>query len=300
MRICIFSYNRPKHLKHCIESIERCAPNVPLTIYDDASTDAETQAILEQASHKHTVVNTKALDSSKIKCGGLYNNMQLAIEQNNSSDPLCFIQDDMQLVRPISEEDLNDIEQFFELNPKAAFLHQAFLKGANRDRDQQQTEWVAEKNAYFRNAQNRSAGTHFAAVCIVHPQRLCDANWEFATKEPLNDKAAKTLFGKMGFMKNPFLMWLPNVPAFRGKKKTLGLKIAEKKRNSGFYPFTIMTPEQVASFTQRDPKVLPVAEDYLSFSEQSVPLPWFYHPLEGAKFLKFLNKLELKLRDAFK
>ncbi|NVJ62448.1 MAG: glycosyltransferase [Gammaproteobacteria bacterium] len=300
MRICIFSYNRPKHLTHCIKSIEQCAPNVPLTIYDDASTDAETQAILEEASKKHTVVNTKALDSSKIKCGGLYNNMQLAIEQNNSSDPLCFIQDDMQLVRPIDQDDLDDIDAFFTQNPDSAFLHQAFLKGVNKERDQQQTEWVEEKKAYFRNAQNRSAGTHFAAVCIVHPERLLKANWEFATKEPLNDKAAKQHFGKMGFMKNPFLMWLPNVPAFRGKKKTLGLKIAEKKRDSGFYPFKIMDAAEVNDLKQRTSDILPVAEDYLHFSQKSVPHPWFYHPLEGAKFLKFINKLELKLRNLFK
>ena len=297
MHLCIFSYNRGQHLQSCLESIEHCAPDLEVTIYDDDSDDPLTKKVLQQARDKCQVINTKAERNAIKKLGGLYNNMQLAVEQLSDKGTLCFLQDDMQLVRKIDESDLQDIESYFHQNPKSAFLHPAFLKGSNRKRDYSTMYWDANANAYYRNPGKQSVGVHFSAVVITKADRLIESNWSFKSKEKNNDQQAKALFGNMGFMKSPFLIWVPNVPAFRGKSKTLGLSLAEKIYKSGFYPMAYMADGENKQFKTRDANKLPITEDFLILKKGNLKKPWRHHPLAGNKLLKFIHKLELKWRS---
>ena len=296
MHLCIFSYNRGQHLQSCLESIEHCAPDLEVTIYDDDSDDPLTKKVLQQAHDKHQVINTKAESNATKKLGGLYNNMQLAIEQLSDRGTLCFLQDDMQLVRKVDQSDLQDIENYFHQSPKSAFLHPAFLKGSNRKRDYSTMYWDANANAYYRNPGKQSVGVHFSAVAITKPDRLIEFNWSFKSKEKNNDQQAKTLFGKMGFMKDPFLIWVPNVPVFRGKKKTIGINLAEKIHKSGFYPMTYLTEEENKRFKHRSTDTLPITEDFLTLKNSALKKPWHHHPLAGNKILKFIHKLEMKIK----
>lgn len=297
MIFCVFSFNRGRFLSNCIQSIERCAPEARIIVFDDDSDDPETQQVLESVSEKHRVEQPGNRSSHRL--GGLYGNMQTALELCGDAETLCFLQDDTQLVRPLVEDDLSDIEALFESLPELGFISPCFIRGRTLSRGAE-FDYDSTHRLYFRRPDERSSGIHFSALLITKPARLARAGWRFEGAEPRNDEQAARLFGRMGYLHAPFAMWLPEVPAYRGKKKTLGLKLAEKKRRCGFYPFEIMDEEEARSLRERDPSVLPRAEDFLRCSPHEPPKPWAYNPLTDTGWIKLLNQVEVALRKVFR
>jgi len=297
MLFCIFSFNRGQYLQNCVDSIERCAPFARIAVFDDNSYDEDTQAVLEKISQRHKVIQPGKVSSHKL--GGLYGNMQSAIEYAEHENLVCFIQDDMQVVRQITEQDVAAISQVFDGDEKLAFLQPCFMKGCNRKRDVATLSYDSNRLAYFRKETGQSAGRHFSAVLITRPARLLAKQWQFARSEPENDKQAAKLFGRIGHLAVPIAMWLPEVPAYRGKRKTLALMLAEKKRGCGFFPFLTMTDQELVALRTRPMDVLPVAEDFLSCTNNRLPKPWMYYPLQGSSFLKKLNVIELFFHKLF-
>lgn len=294
MIVCIFSFNRGRFLAHCVESVERCAPNWQICVMDDDSNDPQTVQLLEQLSAKHRVINAKEVPGRKH--GGLYTNMQTALETFANEDLMLFLQDDMQMVRPLLAEDEALFRQHLHANPKMAFLQPCFLKGSSREKDQRTLKFNPEQKLYLRENADQSAGVHYSDILITSPGKLLAANWRFAETEPENDRQAARSFGKLGYLFAPFAMWLPEVPAYRGKRKTLALKIAEQRRQCGLYPFDYMSEPEVQTLRARSASVLPVAEDFLRNAEPNLEQPWVYYPLQGSRWLKKLNSLELALR----
>lgn len=135
MQFWILSYNRGEFLKNCVASIEYCAPQCGINIFDDNSTDQITRVILADLSVRHSVHYPPAADAVAGKHGGLYGNMQSALERVEQEDIICFVQDDMQLVRPISYDELQRIEKHFAEHSAIGFISPTFLKGCNRDKD---------------------------------------------------------------------------------------------------------------------------------------------------------------------
>ncbi|MFD2165817.1 glycosyltransferase family A protein [Thalassotalea euphylliae] len=299
MYFCIFSFNRGQLLKNCVSSIELCVDKPNIIVFDDNSTDRETMAVLSEINEKHDVIVPKLDDQNAHKCGGLYNNMQLALDSMPEESLVCFVQDDTQFVRPIDQHDMDDIEHFFAHHQQSAFMQCAFLKGKARNRVNGYTYFDNVSGAYLRQDVKQSAGIYFSAVSIGHVGRLKAVDWTFKSREKDNNTQAKALFGPMGFMKNPFLMYLPSAPAYRGKMKTLGHKLAEKKNNCGFHPFNLMEDAQLAAFKARNPSTLPFAEDFLSLAFAELPKPWVTNPFQGTKILKALHKAELVVRKKF-
>ena len=208
-----------------------------------------------------------------------------------------ILQDDTQVVRPITEPDLREIEAAFRDKPDLGFISPCFIRGRTLDRG---AEFLfdSEQKLYFRKWDQSSAGGHFSALLITKPARLVEAGWRFQGSEPRNDAQAARLFGRMGYLHAPFAMWLPEVPAYRGKKKTLGLKLAEKKRRCGFYPFAILAEEEARGLRQRDPAILPKAEDCLRCTPEEPPKPWAYNPLTDTGWIKLLNQVEVAIGKA--
>jgi hypothetical protein len=131
--------------------------------------------------------------------------------------------------------------------------------------------------------------------------RLRTSNWKFGSRESLNEQQAKHLFKPMAYWQNPFVAWLPAAPTWRGKRRTLALRLGEKKHHCGLYPLQILQGKAEQDFLQRSPDEQPYAETYLHICEDvagrlNVKTPWVYHPLQGNRWLKWLNSLELKLR----
>ena len=300
MYFCIFSFNRGQLLKNCVESIEQCVENPTILIFDDNSNDPYTLSVLEEIAKKHEVVLPRVIKGVIHKCGGLYNNMQLSLTYIPDNELVCFVQDDTQLVRKVNDSDIDAINLFFDKNPSSAFFQYAFLKGKARNRVSAATSYVAKTDTYRRKDTQQSAGIYFSAVSIAHADRLKAVNWQFESREKDNNTQAKSIFTSMGFMKNPFLMYLPSAPAYRGKMKTLGLNLAEKQNLCGFHPFNIMSDEEAKAFKERNEAQLPFAEDFLSLKNRDLQKPWVTNPFQGTKNLKLLHKLELTVRNWFK
>lgn len=296
MIFCVFSYNRGQFLRNCIDSIELCAPQSKIIVFDDDSDDPETIETLDQVRIDHQVVQPG--HRSRHHLGGLYGNMQTALEYCQDEDLLCYLQDDTQLVRAISEHDIDFIRNAFEKLPGLGFLHPCFIRGINRTRGARYI-YDDQSSLYFREPTRRSTGRFFSALLITKPQRLRTMGWKFKSSEPENSRQAESMFQPMGYLFSPFAMWLPEVPAYRGKKKTLGLRLAEKKRGCGFYPFKKMTPAQIEAMNQRSSRDIPFAEDFLECIDKTPPKPWAYNPLTGTGWLKNLNQLEVSLYRLF-
>jgi glycosyltransferase involved in cell wall biosynthesis len=299
MIFCIFSFNRGRFLKNCISSIETCAPGHPIAIFDDNSDDPETTQILEYYSKKHQVIRPEQGGKSRHHLGGLYGNMQLAFEKFQHADLVCYLQDDTQVIRKLSQDDFDRIEHAFDSEPSLAFINPCFIRGINFTKGAKYS-YNSKLGLYSRVSSHRSSGTYFSALLIMKPQRLISAEWSFAHSEPENNKKASYKFMPMGYLHAPFSMWLPEVPAYRGKKKTIGLKLAEKKRNCGFYPFKLLSERESTTLKNRDGQKLPVAEDFLKCVDFEPPKPWAYNPLTNTGWMKTLNQIEISLRRLLK
>ncbi|WP_347330616.1 glycosyltransferase family A protein [Marinimicrobium locisalis] len=292
MIFCIFSFNRGPFLDNCVRSIEQCLPGAEIIVFDDDSDDAQTLSVLENIRATHTVVTPEKAGSTKH--GGLYANMQSAIERlKDASSLVCFLQDDTQVVRPILEEELQFLDRLFSENPSLGFVQPCFLRASAKSRRPFQVPEQGKTELLYRENRGQSAGLHYSDLLITSPARLLQRQWTFRTSEPENDRQAKAMFGPMPYLYSPFAMWLPNVPAYRGKKKTWALKYAEEKMQCGYYPFELWSTEQSEQFIARPEDQLPIAEDYLTCNGHTPPKPWRYTPLSGQRWLKRLNSIEV-------
>lgn len=278
-------------MDNCVRSIEQCLPGAEIIVFDDDSDDPQTLSILERIAQKHRVITPQKTGDTKH--GGLYDNMQNAIEElKDTSSLVCFLQDDTQVIRPIFKEEVNALQQLFSEDPSLGFVHPCFLRKPTPGGHPVKTNEKSGVRLFCRQASNQSTGIHYSDLLITSPSRLLGKQWVFEASEPGNDRQAKTLFGSMAYLYSPFAMWLPNVPAYRGKKKTWALKHAEKKTQCGYYPFKIWSTEQSQEFLTRAGGQPPVAEDYLTCEGHTPPRPWRYNPLSGNRWLKHLNSLE--------
>ena len=290
----IFSYNRGEFLQNCVASIEHCAPDCAIRIFDDNSGDKDTRAVLARLKEKYPVHSPQPQTVGGNKHGGLYANMQAAYELSDASDLVCFLQDDTQLVRPITPAEIARLENYCSTQGPG-FIQAAFIRGCNRRKDQARTRFDAVRQVYFVDRLSSSAGAYYSDICIFHTQQMRNCGWNFVPRESGNESAARAQLQQMAYWRDPFLAWLPYVPAFRGKQQTWALRWAQKRRRCGFYPIKIMDEEETRNFLARDPARIPYAEDFLR-ADESLPKPWIYYPLQGKSWLKHLNSLEIKLR----
>lgn len=294
LTFCIFSFNRGRFLRNCVESIRACIPGAEIVIFDDNSDDPETLAYLQLAAEVCRIVGPREVGT--IKHGGLYHNMNAALELLGDRPLLCFLQDDTQMVRPVSNSELTGLVELFESQPGLGFVHPCFIRGVDLKRRPVIPLSGPAPGFFYRKDTGQSAGIHYSDLVIFKPGRLIDAGWHFKQSEPANDTQAKALFGMMAYMWLPVAMWLPEVPAYRGKKKTLGLRLAEKKKRVGFYPFRILSDQEAQLGSCQTPPRLPVAEEFLDCIPDSPDKPWTYNPLTGLRLFKQLNNLEVAVR----
>lgn len=292
----LFSYNRGPLLKNCVDSIEHCAPDARLVVYDDNSNDPETREILADIGKAHEVRSAGDKKSTS-QHGALYTNMQRAIDSVSGDDTIFFIQDDAQLIRPITPEDLAFIERYFARNPRAGFLAPVFQKRITKQRTLDRFVYDPEREVYICRHRSRVevAGVYYSDISITTRRRLREFDWRFISGEYENELQAKGKFLEMGYLYAPLAMQLPNAPAYRNKKKTLAFQIAEKINKSGLYRFHYMTDAAIARLTSRPTEQVPIAEDFL----ETAPVlrkPWIFHPLKRSRVLRRLDRLEQFLR----
>ncbi|MDX1589074.1 MAG: glycosyltransferase [Oleiphilaceae bacterium] len=294
LTVCIFSFNRGQFLRNCVASCRECLPEADIVIFDDNSDDPETLDYLDAVKDRCQVI--KPSEIGTIKHGGLYHNMNGALDRFSDRPLVCFLQDDTQLVRPVSSTELEEIQGLFDRNQSLGFVHPCFIRGIDLRKRPVTPLTGPAPDFFYREDTGQSAGIHYSDLVLFQPARLKEAGWRFHQSEPANDKQAREHFAQMAYMWRPFAMWLPEVPAYRGKKKTLGLRLAERKRQVGFYPFRLLTESEISRMQRQAPPRLPVAEECLKCLPGSPPGPWTYNPLTGQRWLKHLNNLEVVLR----
>ena len=291
MKFFIFSYNRGEYLENCVDSIEHCSPDSDIIIYDDDSTDTHTRTVLSKVACQHTVMSSDKREGHKH--GGLYINMQRAYESLSDNDLFCFLQDDSQLVRKLTQYDVDFIDRRFRENLLLGFISPAFVRGiSRRKKGAGEFHFDDQQELFFLDNTTRSAGAYYSDILVSHVGRLREHDWSFLAGEPANQQQAMAKFDKMGYLRTPFAMWLPYGRAYRGKKRTFTLQLAEKWRRCGFYPFYYLTDEQVNSLQKSCPPAIPIAEDYLENVNPQLDKPWIYNPLQGSTWLKHLNNIE--------
>ncbi|HUF21460.1 MAG TPA: glycosyltransferase family A protein [Burkholderiales bacterium] len=294
----VFSFNRGPYLRNCVASLEHCAPDAEVVIFDDRSDDQDTVEALRRIGEKHRVVSSANFGGHRH--GGLYSNMQSALEMVDGDRLICFIQDDTQLVRVLDAEDYQFLADCFACNPDLGFISPSFIRGSQLRGGTLDVAHDSATNLFSVRNEKRSAGTYYSDIFLSTSGRLRARGWVFQRGEPANQASAKRMFSAMGYMRHPFVMWLPYGTAFRGKKKTLALRLAERARRCGFYPFEYMADDQVRALKAQPLSELPVAERFLTTREPGLKKPWIYNPLQGSRILKHLNQAELLLNRLLK
>lgn len=261
----VFSFNRGEFLENCIKSIQTCAPGTRVTILDDNSTDSYTLAVLSALQNGVRIILPQN-DQTETKTGGLYGNMNVALEiaEESKCEYALFIQDDMQLVRPLQPVDLEMIQSFFELNTKAIQYQTCFRRRDTCDRLKQIAFLDASKTAFLLPDYAEEGKDNFSATGVFHIRRVKECLGSFAVGEGANSKLCREIGIKKGLASYPFMNWLPYPSSFRGKKRSFSHSVIERLGGAGFHPIEIMSNEEADILLGKDPNLIPVAEDWLS------------------------------------
>jgi glycosyltransferase involved in cell wall biosynthesis len=257
METFVFAYQRGHYLRNCLDSAAAVGWPGPITIIDDGSTDRASRKVLrdaEQAGHRVIVQSGKVTGA----WGGLQRNMGLALEMAVGPATL-FIQDDLQFVRPVTDEEIarltalvNDPEASPYLAP---FFHmeswtESMKEGAFR--------WDSLHGVHVRTELNRFQG--FSDVAIIAPQRLRDAGWDPQYVEKEASPRAVEKFGPMRSLPDPFIVFVPFPYAPR---HSLRRRLKERGRRRTPSAVQMMTPDEVERLRAAPPERLPFATEHL-------------------------------------
>ena len=292
--IAIFSYNRGAYLKNCVDSLQRNMPGIGWMVYDDGSDEPDTVAYL-QSLGEH-VLHMKSTDADRH--GGYYYNMQAALDATQA-DYLLMLQDDLQVVRPFAQEDLLRIHQVFDQSPSTVFISPLFLKGSKRAYFQQRYQPDAGLRCYRWFADPNETGKvpqKYADIAVLHVARLRQSGWRFAASEEANGALADQLFGDMVQVADPWVFYVPEEPAYRGRVLTFGAKLAVRMSGNQVKSFQDLSPQALLAFAQRDLGVYPFAEDFVDTVDPTVRKPYKFNAYRTRWLPLILNKLELLWR----
>lgn len=260
MLICVFSYNMGATLDRCLTSIAAMCPGFPVVLIDDQSEDPETRAAIE----RHRGNLQQVFHSTEVKNGKKHGNLYLNIQRmcayalENGYQFLFMVQDDMQVVRPLSPEILDSYGRIFASDEMVLQVDPRFLR---------------ERRAYRRNKGmyeiDRELGAYFfpvgdyrrsyADVGILRLSTIRDLNWTFVEGETTIKKQFSERGYKRAFPFAPITMHVPFPRTYRnGVRKTSILL-----RNRGTYSFQEMTAEEQAAMDRRPIEALPFFRDFL-------------------------------------
>lgn len=285
LTVAVFSYNRGTYLSHCLDSIARNMPGAVVRVYDDRSDDPATCATLRDLAVP--VVQPDAIE--KAQHGGLYANMQRALDQVETPY-LLFLQDDMQVVRPVDADDLAVIAAMFEADANCGFISPLFMKAAYERKVRAQYEPSDAPRRYciaslIKREEMRFA---FADVCLMNVGRIRSAEFRILPGEGLNELQAKEKFSQMPVMADPFAFYCPEVPTFRNRKRPLSGRLA-RSRGLGFHD---LTAHETATLRNRPLDRWPFAEDFLAPVDPKVRRPFVFQDFQGSTPLRILARLE--------
>jgi len=263
--IFLFSFNRGRFLKNCLQSIELAAPNSPVTIIDDDSDDPETLRILESAACQHDVIQPHDRRLSESKTGGLYNNLNLAINlmRDRKNVRALFLQDDMQFVRRLTQKDIRIIDAYFAANPTAIQMQTCFIRREDEARFRERGRVDASATSLIIPPDLQRGKDTFSAVGVFDASRVAERLGSFEAGEGRNNITARRAGIVMGRAIFPFINWLPYPISHRDRSRGIAHGVMEWVGGAGYHPIAMMTADEEVDFLSRSPDVLPIAERFL-------------------------------------
>lgn len=292
--IIIFSYNRGLYLKNCIESVQRHCPSVPFWIYDDGSDHPDTVEYLKHLGS--SVRNMKTATSDRH--GGFYSNMQAALDEAKA-DVLLLLQDDVQVVRDITAEDVQAWQTYWDRHHDCAFLSPVFMKGGRRDdflkyyqpdKTERVYHWVEDPQ---HPSKDGPVPRYYMDVCLLKVQRLRQVHWRYRTSEFLNGQQAIQHFPHgMAQLADPMVFYVPEEPVYRARVKTKGTQIAERLAGNTVKCYLSMSPSEVKRMRARSTSTYPFAEDFVQTQDPTVKRPYRFNVYRTQLLARLINKVE--------
>jgi hypothetical protein len=266
-------------------------PGIGWTVYDDGSDEPETVSYLKSLGQAVRHMKSAGDD----RHGGYYNNMQAALDATQS-DYLLMLQDDLQVVRPFDSNDLSRIDQIFDQSPTTAFISPLFMKGSKRAYFQKRYQPDSGLRCYRWSADPEETGKvpqKYADIAVLHVGRLRQSGWRFERSEEANGALADRLFGDMVQVAEPWVFYVPEEPAYRGRVLTFGAKLAVKMSGNKVKSFKDMSQQTSLAFAQRALSAYPFAEDFVDTVDPAVRKPYKFNAYRTRWLPLVLNKLEL-------
>ncbi|BCJ91162.1 hypothetical protein IZ6_18970 [Terrihabitans soli] len=248
--LCIFSYNMGPALRTCLQSIRDMCAGFSVVVIDDDSRDAETLKVISEYEDMFVEVFRSTDHKQGRRHGNLYVNIQRMYEYAHTAGwtYLFMIQDDMQFVRPFSNDIRKQYSRLFEDNPSLIQIDPRFLRrGGNY-------EVLPEQRAYRYNAT-----TSYADAGITNIERLKALKWSFQEGERNNARALTALGCQRVFPFSTIMAQVPFPTVFRRGKRKRSLILLHR----GHYRFQYMTEAEIAVMDSRPAEERPYFRTFL-------------------------------------
>jgi glycosyltransferase involved in cell wall biosynthesis len=294
--VAIFSYNRGALLENCVTSCVKCFPRAAIVVYDDDSDDPETRKTLRQLSSEAVRIEASQYNGmGHDRHGALYRNMQRALMQC-TTPYIIFLQDDMQFVRAVDVETLQVLAAAF-LDPDIAFVRPQFFKKMDIGRFAHQFHKETVQGLIVpKDSFQRCHIDHcYCDVMIADVGKLRKVDWIFEDQERKNQILARRYFKYMPYLKAPLAFYCPEVPSYRDRKLYLASKIVQSQRNNELIRFHTLTDVEEVRLKSLSDGQLPVAEDFLRPSNDTVVRPFVFQDYSRSTGLRVLYKVESRL-----
>lgn len=280
-----FHYNRGASLDNLVASVGRHV-DAPLVIMDDDSDLPDARAVLDRLSRRHEIVRPAGQRETESWTGGLHANMTRALDiaAARGAEMALMVQDDMQIVRDVTAQDLALAARAFDRPGASCVLHACFLKANRGERADDGTMEPVLPGIYERRMIDpvRQAGKFlsFSDTGIMSVPHYQAQLASFRTGERANEEVLAWQDKRMGFLVNPFMHWCPMPVSFRGRQRRWQDRLADRLSGAGLHPITPLEGAALERLLHRDPAILPYAEDFLT--APSLP-PVRYWSLRGGR-----------------
>ena len=253
----IFAHGRGRYLENCLRSLDGVGWTGRITVLDDASRDRASVRVLRDAEDRGVRVLRRPTQGQGI-WGGLQANMGRALDIAEGPVTL-FIQDDTQVVRQPTQEEIAGFVAFLADERNSPFLFPSFQMESWRARDRPELyRFDSEHGMWYRTPEHRFAG--FSDVTLFDPARLRRSGWDTGFVEKEAAARAMERYGPMAITPYPFVAFLPYPHTPR---RGLRYRLKQPKRFRAPARVAVMSEQESASFLARDPSRLAFASEYL-------------------------------------
>jgi hypothetical protein len=133
----------------------------------------------------------------------------------------------------------------------------------------------------------------YADIAVLHVGRLRQSGWRFDRSEEANGALADRFLGDMVQVAEPWVFYVPEEPAYRGRVLTFGAKLAVKMSGNQVKSFKDMSQQTPSAFSQRALSAYPFAEDFVDTVDPAVRKTYKFNAYRTRWLPLILNKLEL-------